>query len=69
MNEKNRDWMSAGEAARALGISARTVLRMIERGALAAWRWDGRARWRISREAVERILRNTGTIPPDSVSE
>ena len=50
-----RDWVTTTEAAQALGISPRAVLRLIARGTLTAWRWDGRARWKVVLASVRRL--------------
>ena len=52
-----REWVTTTEAARALGISERALRSMIARGLLPAWRWGERARWRIARGDVARLLR------------
>lgn len=52
------EWLSTAEAARLLGVSERTVRALIARGRLPAWRWGRRARWRITRAAVDRVLRS-----------
>ncbi len=47
----NPDYLTTSEAANLLGVSVGTVLNMVERGQLVAWRTDGGHR-RISRPSV-----------------
>jgi excisionase family DNA binding protein len=50
------DVLTTQAAARLLGVSVGTVLNMVERGELSAWRTAGGHR-RVEREAVERFMR------------
>lgn len=63
------EWLTTAEAARILGVSERTVLRLIQRGVLAAWRWDCRARWRIFRSSAERLLGDKAQVLEADMSE
>lgn len=64
-----REWLSTAEAARLLGVSERTVLRLIARGSLAAWRWDVRARWQILSRSAERLLKDRAAVRESEMSE
>ena len=58
------DWMSAADAARLLGITPRTLYRLIDSGELPAHRF-GRV-IRIRRGDVERVRERMTFDPPDT---
>jgi excisionase family DNA binding protein len=57
MNTNVTDIISTQEAAKILGYSLRTTLRLIERGRLNAWKIDPLAKsvYRLSRKEVEKF--------------
>jgi len=54
--------MPLREAGLLLGVSRRTLYRMIERGYLHAFKTSEKS-WRVTREAVDNFIAGQGTIP------
>ena len=58
------EWMSTADAARLLGITPRTLFRLIDSGDIPAYRF-GRV-IRIRQSDVERLGENMNTDPPET---
>lgn len=53
-------WVTTTIAAKALGVSPRTVLRMLESGKLEGWRFFEDSWWCVKKSSIEQLLGASG---------